>query len=660
MKEASSAKKYHYGWIFSALAAGITIVMSLLLIPNLFPTNDDTYAQQIMAGVVSPEPAGYITFINYGLCWAISRLFIILPGIPWWTIVHLMALFVAITVINRTAFIVIQSLKQLSSLWIPFLALVFIDVCLFGLFIARPQFTTTGSVLMAAAIFSSCVWVGLKDNIHLGILSGVVVPAILGALGYAFRANAGYLGFAFWVCAIIGITVSKYQGNFHSWIKAINRPVLALLGAVCISLCLFGIHTAAYASPQWQNELRLARALAAFTDYPRVPFEQDSDRYEAVGWDEDLLELAGNWYFMDERINTENLEHINEGNNTWAINLLENPTGTLESRLEELTKPVGMAYLALCTSLVLLLSFTGNNKYARYVSGGTGLLVVVLLGYLAVRGRLPERAELSVVIPAIACLASFVPRELAYHSAEREETSQQGMTTELSEQQLSALSVIGTIIVVSISLMLAKFSGAAGKLLSALVALLAIALLVKRILCTKRTAAHQGINMRFVGVVVGFLIVVCGAATFWQYGWLSKSHALAAEREQNISKYFAYVEEHPQTLFIQDYSSALTSQDPWRMDWPANQTGWGGWRYCYEWFDEAIKKAGFKGTPTCSDLLDDNVRFVSGSRDVDKTMEQYLENLYGPVEFQEELRLSRTQENGDIVVYKIVREEVAS
>lgn len=67
-----------------------------------------------------------------------------------------------------------------------------------------------------------------------------------------------------------------------------------------------------------------------------------------------------------------------------------------------------------------------------------------------------------------------------------------------------------------------------------------------------------------------------------------------------------------------------------------------------------MKQAGFDGTPTSADFLKDNVRFVSGSRDTDALMERYLENLYGPVEFREEARFTRTQENGDIVIYKIV------
>ena len=637
-------------WLPAVLATIISLVVVFLLIPTLFPTNDDTYAQLIMAGKVSPEPAGYVTFINYCLCWAVSRLFLLIPNVPWWTFVHIFALFLAITFITRTALVISEAFRLKQPKWIKILLFVLGDTLLFGVLVARMQFTTTGSVLMAAAIFGSCAWVGLKDIQQSSWISGVVWPALLGGLGYSFRPQSGYLGFVFWACAIVGAVLITHSKSIKERLKVNKLSLIAFVGTILVSASLFVAHTVAFLSPQWQSELRLAYELADFTDYPRMPYEKDPGLYESVGWDEDLLELAGNWFFMDERINSSALEQINDGNQAWLNILLENPGGTLRSRLGELTKPVGMSYLALFVVSVLLISYLGNNKSSRVLSALVGVLAFSLLGYLAIRGRLPERAELSVLIPAIACLASMMPRALV---------KKQMVSNEIDQSETNIpYFVIGSAAVLIGGLALAKLSGTYGKLVSMVIVAFTLLLMLWRLAPSSRSKVSR-LMQKIPAVALGVLIAVCGIASIWQYGWLSDSHALAAERATNITKYYDYVSEHPDTLFIQDYNSALTPQDPWLTEWPTNQTAWGGWRYCYSWFDQAMKQAGFDGTPKSDDLLKDNVRFVSGSRETDELMEHYLEGLYGPVEFQEEKRFTRTQENGDIIIYKIVPDSEA-
>ena len=650
MRESAQAQHFRGHWLTAMFVTIISMGIALVAIPNLFPTNDDTYAQLIMAGNVSAEPTGYTSFINYGLCWAVSRLFLLFPSVPWWTLTHLFALFLAITFINRTTFVIIETLNIKQSLLKRIITCILADILLFGVLMARMQFTTTGSVLMAAAIFGSCACIGLKETQRSSMISGIVWSALLGGLGYSFRVQSGYLGFAFWAFAIVAIAFIFHGHSIKERLNKIKAPLRAFTGALCISIVLFGVHTAAYSSPQWQSELRLASALAAFTDYPRTPYDKNPALYEAVDWDEDLLELAGNWFFMDERINSSTLEQINDGNQTWLDNLLENPGGTLRSRLGELTKPVGMSYLAFFVVSMLLISYLGNNKSSRVLSALVGVLAFSLLGYLAIRGRLPERAELSVLIPAIACLASMMPRALVQKQMVSNEIDQ-------SETNIPYF-VIGSAAVLIGGLALAKLSGTYGKLVSMVIVAFTLLLMLWRLAPSSRSKVSR-LMQKIPAVALGVLIAVCGIASIWQYGWLRDSHALAAERATNITKYYDYVSEHPDTLFIQDYNSALTPQDPWLTEWPTNQTAWGGWRYCYSWFDQAMKQAGFDGTPKSDDLLKDNVRFVSGSRETDELMEHYLEGLYGPVEFQEEKRFTRTQENGDIIIYKIVPDSEA-
>lgn len=645
--------------LLAALVAMVAMGLSLLLIPNVFPSNDDFYAQEIMAGVISLEPAAYITFINYGLCWLVSRLFVVAPGVPWWTLTHLFMQLVSLTLMGYVALGLGgatagggQRLARDAS------ALCLAETCLFGVLVARMQFTTTGSLLMAAAIFCSCAWLLAEGPGRPGVLAGVVSPALLGGLGYAFRVNSGYLGLGFWACAIVGVAVAVGSGGLRERISAVVPALKALAGAALLCAAFAGIHFAAYNTPQWIEERAQASALASFTDYPRVPYERDPERYESVGWDSDLLELAGEWYFMDDRINTETLSHINDGNDMWLANLFEDPAGTLKVRLAELVQPVSVGCLALFIGIAAFLVYRLRDRGALAALVPTAVTVVVagLLGYLVVRGRLPERALLSVLIPALACLVSLA---FAARDADKSSPTPTGAVSAGGEGRRTGLGgraavVVGLLVMLLACLLLAKVAEGLGAVMPLVAVLLCVVLLV-------RLSGGIGLRARTGCIAEGLcrsalavLVLACGASALWQYGWASENHALMGERAANIGRYYDYVEEHPDTLFIQDYSSALTPQDPWQMRCPANQTSWGGWRYNYEWFDEAMRKAGFGGTPTSDDLLREDVRFVSGSRHVDETMERYLEGLYGPVTFVEEWRLERTQERDDIVVYRIV------
>ena len=58
----------------------LVIAFTFIVIPIYFPTNDDSFAQQIFAGSISGEPLPYVTFMGYALCWLVSKLFVAVPG----------------------------------------------------------------------------------------------------------------------------------------------------------------------------------------------------------------------------------------------------------------------------------------------------------------------------------------------------------------------------------------------------------------------------------------------------------------------------------------------------------------------------------------------------------------------------------------------------
>lgn len=629
-REKSSAARP--SWPLALAAAALGILIAFVLIPSFHPTNDDPYIQQILAGGVSSEPTANIFFVNYALCWIISRLFVLAPEVPWWSLFQLAVLFLAAALFGRTVLVLVRSRWRSLPIGQEAAVLALLDAGLFGVLVSRLQFTTTSSLLVAVAIISTCCWRDDERDLRGGMFTRLVLPITLGSVGFAIREQSGYLGLFFWGLAALACYAGA-KGGWKSRLGLARAALAPLAGTLVVVAALAGIHAAAYASPEWAAQREVASQLARFTDYPRTPYEENPSLYDSVGWDADLLDMAGDWFFLDERINADSLRAINEANHKNIENLMSNPIGTLKSRLLDLGQQTPLAYVALAICVGLLALRCSPDTISRlFVWVAVGAMLA-FLAYLTIRGRLPERAIYSVTIPGTMMLAS-----LALRGANDAKTSA-GKTSLFVFAFLAAVT----------GLVLGALGGGTGKLACGLAVVACAAVCVEAL----SPRAHMRFGAKATcGLALAILLVFPLAAASRQYGWLSDDYALMSDRQETTEAFYDYVEAREDTLFIYSADTSLTSQDPWQMRWPKNQTAWGGWRYSYAWFDEALKEAGFGGRPTSEDLLSDNVRFVSGSRETDETMLRYMNDTFGSVE----MRLVETLSDG-VFIYQFERVE---
>lgn len=599
-------------WPIALAASGIALMGSFLLIPAFFPTNDDPYIQQILSGGISGEPSPYIMFVNFGLCWLVSRLFLVVPGVPWWVVTHLALLFLAIALVGRT--LVVLSRKRVSKsvrpMWAELLVLTVVNLGLFSVLVARMQFTTTSTMLFVAAIFSTCCWGPKDDGISGGAVGRCAFPAFLAVCGSAMRGQSGLMGFLFWGAAAVA-AVAAWDGDLKTRLTATRPLVVAFVVAAVASAGLVGIHELAYSSPEWSANRETSRQLSRYTDYARTPYEQNREVYDSVGWDEDLVKLTGDWFHMDERVNADALRTINEANEAWLDNLLSDPLGTLLSRLGEFGQPTPLAYTALLLVVGLLVLSRASRRTDVIIIWMIAAACVGLFVYLVVRGRLPERAAYSIIFPATAALAAISARS--------------GASRPLSRRSV----FLGAIVCALVMIALGMPTGGMGKLAAILVIVVAAAILLKV------TCDDEQRRMKMAGVVrvlVLAAVLFPGVAAFRQYGWWSESYALMSQQQDNVEAFYDYVDENDDLFFFYAADAGLTPQSVWQTRWPKNQTAWGGWRYCYSWFEDVMRDAGFDGLPTSKDLLDPRVRFVCRSDDTLDLMVSYLSGLYGDVE----------------------------
>lgn len=622
---------FKHAWLASCGAAALAIIVAGTLIPMYFGTNDDPYVIQVLSGGggVASKPLPFVPFINFGLCWIISSLYSVLPMIPWWIIFNLLSIFVSLSLINNA--ILMRIFKSTRGIrYLPtFFFILIVNLGVSSYFVGRLQFTNTSALLVAAAIIATCSGLPQRENKR-GIL---ILAGVVGTIGFALRAQSGLLGLFFW-----GITafclIMQASGNVFERLKSVRDTLLPLFIAVIGSLILILLNTVAYSSSDLEASLKLQQAYGGFTDYPYVAYSQDPSRYQAVGWDEELTELVGQWFLMDDRITTENLTELNEQNTAAIDELVEHPWSTVLSRLHYISQPIPMCYLALLLGVAVTAFAFSTSRWERITAWVICGSVVLLLGYLLLQGRLPERAAYAVTIPATAALLSIVLRN-AYA---------------VKEKGHSVLSPT-IAFVIGVTLLTPLFYGAAaiGRLAFGLGVLYCLTILVWSAFMYRKGFSKKWMTGITAALAI-LLILSPGAVTLKKLGVGSWEAKHQEELLANTEAFFNYVNEHPDTLYI--YAGCpMTMQYVWQDAWPTNQTGWGGWRWPYEWFDEAMRAAGFDGRPTSEDFLDGDAVFVSSSKSTCDLLLRYMRNTFG-----EDVQMVQIDEiAGGMKVYQFVR-----
>ena len=620
-----------YTWLVPCGAAAVAMLVAGLLVPMFFGSNDDPYAIQILSGGggVAAEPLPMVPFINYGLCWVFSSLYSALPAVPWWVVFHLVAIFAALSLVGH-ALLVIGAERGRALR--PMLAWALLSVVDFGVgayFVGRLQFTNTSALLVAAAVVGACCRPSGEGGSSKVV---TVLSVVMGTVGFALRSQSGYLGFFFWGLAVAAL-MARGSGHLRERLTGVRHALLPLLCAGVAALALMAVNAAAYSSPSLAAANAFGGAMSGYTDYPHPSFDEAPARYEEVGWDEELSELVGQWFMMDERVNTETLTALNEQNTAPVDNLLSDPLGTVSSRLHDVAKPVPMTYFALLLGAAVVALALSPSRGERAVVWLICAAVVALLGYLLLRGRLLERAAYAVTVPATAALLTVVLRNVG--APQREDRSAVAPAVACA---------LGLVLLAP----MAYRAETIGRMAYALGAAFCISVVAWAVL-----ARRESVSVARVGAVVVVLALALapGVVTVKKLGvgsWEAKrQEGLLA----NTQALFGYCKEHPDTLYV--YSGCpITELYVWQGEWPTNRTGWGGWRWPYEWFDEAMRAAGFDGRPTSEDFLDGDALFISGSEATCDLLLRYMRNTYG-----DDVEMQQVDEvDGGMSVYEFVRE----
>lgn len=376
------------------LAAAATVAALLAYV--LFCTNvhydlgDDVLLTRSFGGMVGGvfESFNYITHTFLG--WLMHSLSLLWPGVAWFSVAQVAVLWISAYAAVLSAMRAAQRL--MLPAWCGWLAAV---AYLLGL--AAEGLTSVTYTLTAAAAGGAAVWrlvavdwqAGRKAAVRGALGSGALLYA-----AYLLRAQAFLPSLCLWVSALVALGLMK---------KAPWRALGAGAAAVAVLFgASAGVRVVQLSAPERASYLAWQAARTQAIDYGGLA-AAEAEALEAAGLTPEMAELALSGCLLDASVTTE------------ALAALEPPeeAHTLQETLETLRvlfrrsrgaywACAALAGLCALAALLALAGPRGSRLWPFLASAGVGLAAAAMLLYLAWMGRLPARAAMTVLLPAVA------------------------------------------------------------------------------------------------------------------------------------------------------------------------------------------------------------------------------------------------------------------
>lgn len=217
-------------------------IISFLISP-VFETNDDRVMMDIITGKYGEKYSAYSVFMGYPISFILSRLYMLLPNIPWYGI-----LFCGIIVYSAWIVLTDIAKKAIESKnkWISWGIFIVTLIIYINVFLVQ-QFTIISSILALTAMYKI-----MKKDSWIGIV-------IICFLSYEIRSNAFFMAMPF-----IGLGI-LWDGLKNRKISKSN-----IIGAGSIALIIIigiGVNKIAYSSAEWKEYLAYNSERSKLYDY---------------------------------------------------------------------------------------------------------------------------------------------------------------------------------------------------------------------------------------------------------------------------------------------------------------------------------------------------------------------------------------------------------
>ena len=299
-----------YRWLLAAFTVFVLFAALLAVSKITFETNDDCTIISVAAGYLTGTPYSATVYTSYGYGWLLAGLYRLCGSLPWHTL-----LLLALNVAAYTA--MLQGILTLcANLKIPF----YDGLAAFGALFAGVllPFTVQLQFSAVAGFAATAGWMLMAVQPQ-----GVSRRTLAWRLSFA----ALFLVFSFGIRPKVALMLLPPGVLFalFQWLRGMpRRKAVAAFTAGMLALFagLTIADNALYQSqPAWQSFAAFDAQATQLLDYRPVSLEQEdfASAAKAAGWSDSLFGMVRNWFFMDERVNTDQLAVVNAALSSAAV-----------------------------------------------------------------------------------------------------------------------------------------------------------------------------------------------------------------------------------------------------------------------------------------------------------------------------------------------------
>lgn len=290
-------KSKHLRWIF-----WLTIVFNALFFalamannPPAWYTNDDFRMMTIVSGAYTGEPCADIVFMRYPIGMLLSALYSLTARAPWYGIFTELCMFVPSCIF---CYCIVK--KSYEKKWTAFGILLY--GLLFALFIQKyvclPQFTLT-SAFMGVGALALLFEMPEKNN-----RKHIALSVVCAVMSFSVRSKTFYLLLPAILLVIFTRVLKDHRRS--------KKYILWGVSTVILCLAVWGIDTAAWNRPDYQDFKEFKEVRSEVYDYGSIPgYYENMPFYRSSGISEVTYRaISGRFLDIDETVNTENLTKI--------------------------------------------------------------------------------------------------------------------------------------------------------------------------------------------------------------------------------------------------------------------------------------------------------------------------------------------------------------
>ena len=400
------------------IAATVTLIMVAVVsicFDYYYQANDDIMIKNILSGVYTGTPESRNIQMHYPMSLAISLLYRIGRGIPWYGLLLCVAHFFSF------GYIAYNTNKVLNKTWFK----VLISAIEVGVFTAAmlyelvfTQYTVTVGILSAAGMFG----IYLSDRTVERNIPNIVI------IVRAFITRSEMLRHMLPFSCLAGF-FKWTDTNKEAGEKMLDKKTLIkYFGTFAIILASIGagqlIHTVAYSGSEWKEFVRFFDNRTELYDYQFVPsYEGNEAFYDGIGLEKEEVTLLENYNFgIDSDITADTLKQVADyakslkGDNSSLFTRMKAamPDYKYILRYGQENDPYGrnLRELYLVAMLMLVILLIRNNRIIGLWQ--PALLFIVRSGlwiYMISTGRYPARITHSLYFIELVLLIGMIINE---------------------------------------------------------------------------------------------------------------------------------------------------------------------------------------------------------------------------------------------------------